>query len=129
MSKEEEEWRERGEREREREGGGEGERERGGGGLLSPRVQLAEVFMSVIMLLLVILHVHSGRQAEVCSLLQRLIWVSELSLNSHQNGAGLILRSPDQNGVSQAWYVVEIHHSGRKPSISHSTRWTVACGR
>ena len=24
---------------------------------------------------------------------------------------------PDQNGVSQAWYIVEIHHSGRKPSI------------
>ena len=27
-----------------------------------------------------------------------------------------ISRVPDQNGVSQA-YVVEIHHSGRKPSI------------
>ena len=25
-------------------------------------------------------------------------------------------RVPDQNGVSQAWYIVEIHHSGRKPS-------------
>ena len=24
-----------------------------------------------------------------------------------------ILRVPDQNGVSQAWYIVEIHHSGR----------------
>ena len=28
-----------------------------------------------------------------------------------------ISRVPDQNGVSQAWYIVEIHHSGRKPSI------------
>ena len=28
-----------------------------------------------------------------------------------------ISRVPDQNGVSQAWYIVEIHHSGREPSI------------
>ena len=28
-----------------------------------------------------------------------------------------ILRVPDQSSVSQAWYIVEIHHSGRKPSI------------
>ena len=28
-----------------------------------------------------------------------------------------ILRVSDQNGVSQARYIVEIHHSGRKPSI------------
>ena len=28
-----------------------------------------------------------------------------------------ISRVPNQNGVSQAWYLVEIHHSGRKPSI------------
>ena len=28
-----------------------------------------------------------------------------------------ISRVPEQNGVSQAWYIVEIHHSGRKPSI------------
>ena len=25
-------------------------------------------------------------------------------------------RVPDQNGVSQAWYIVEIHQSGRQPS-------------
>ena len=25
-------------------------------------------------------------------------------------------RVPDQNGVSQAWFIVEIHHSGQKPS-------------
>ena len=25
-------------------------------------------------------------------------------------------RVPDQNGVSQAWYIVEIHHSGWEPS-------------
>ena len=28
----------------------------------------------------------------------------------------LISRVPNQNGVSQAWYIVEIHHSGREPS-------------
>ena len=28
-----------------------------------------------------------------------------------------ISRVPDQNGVSQAGYIVEIHHSGREPSI------------
>ena len=28
-----------------------------------------------------------------------------------------ISKVPGQNGVSQAWYIVEIHHSGRKPSI------------
>ena len=26
-----------------------------------------------------------------------------------------ILRVPSQNGLSQAWYIAEIHHSGRKP--------------
>ena len=31
-----------------------------------------------------------------------------------------ISRVPDQNGVSQAWYIVEIYHSGRKPSIFSS---------
>ena len=31
--------------------------------------------------------------------------------------SALISRVPDQNGVSQAWYIVEIHHSGQKPSI------------
>ena len=25
-------------------------------------------------------------------------------------------RVPDQNGVSEAWYIAEIHHSGQKPS-------------
>ena len=25
-------------------------------------------------------------------------------------------RVPDQNGVSQAWYIAAIHQSGRKPS-------------
>ena len=29
---------------------------------------------------------------------------------------GLISRVPDQNGVSQACYTVEIHHSGPEPS-------------
>ena len=29
----------------------------------------------------------------------------------------VISRVPDQNGVSRVWYIAEIHHSGRKPSI------------
>ena len=32
--------------------------------------------------------------------------------------AQCISRVPDQNGVSQAWYIVEIHYSGRESSIS-----------
>ena len=35
--------------------------------------------------------------------------------------AASISRVPGQNGVSQAWYIVEIYHSGRKPSISTTT--------
>ena len=31
-----------------------------------------------------------------------------------------ISRVPGQNGVSRAWYIVEIHHSGWKPSICSS---------
>ena len=31
-----------------------------------------------------------------------------------------ISRVPDENGASQACYIVEIHHSGREPSISVS---------
>ena len=33
-----------------------------------------------------------------------------------------ISRVPDQNGVSQAGYIVEIYHSGRKPSIYKCNR-------
>ena len=36
-----------------------------------------------------------------------------------------ISRVPDQNGVSQAWYVVEIHHSGQEPS-KNFVGWTLA---
>ena len=32
--------------------------------------------------------------------------------------SAVILRVPGQNGVSQARYIAEIHHSGRKPSVS-----------
>ena len=32
-----------------------------------------------------------------------------------------ISRVPDQKGASQAWYIVEIHHSGREPSICSSS--------
>ena len=40
-----------------------------------------------------------------------------MSCMSHScHWLALILRIPDQNDVSQAWYVVEIYHSGRKPS-------------
>ena len=41
-----------------------------------------------------------------------------------------IMRVPDQNGVSQAWYIVEIHHSGRKPSIYIHVKcvtWPLTC--
>ena len=33
-----------------------------------------------------------------------------------------ISRVPSQNGVSQAWHTVKIHHSGREPSISYSSK-------
>ena len=38
----------------------------------------------------------------------------KLKKNSY---SGLISRVPNQNGVSQAWFIVEIHHSGPEPSI------------
>ena len=31
------------------------------------------------------------------------------------NNEGCISRVPDRNGVSQAWYIAEIHHSGQNP--------------
>ena len=34
-----------------------------------------------------------------------------------------MLRVPDQNGVSQTWYIVEIHRSGREPSMSDVNVW------
>ena len=36
---------------------------------------------------------------------------------SNHNNQPNISRVPDQNGVSQAWCIVEIHHSGGKPLI------------
>ena len=39
-----------------------------------------------------------------------------------------VSRVSNQNGVSQAWHIVKIHHSGRKPSISNTDyTWTWAC--
>ena len=38
-------------------------------------------------------------------------------LYEHANACMCISRVPSQNRVSQARYIVEIHHSGRKPSI------------
>ena len=42
-----------------------------------------------------------------------------------------ISRVPDQNGTSQAWYIVEMHHSGREPSIWYtyilSYMYALAC--
>ena len=32
-------------------------------------------------------------------------------------GCMYISRVPEQNGVSQAWYIVKIYHSGWKPSM------------
>ena len=37
--------------------------------------------------------------------------------NNNDYDVMMISRVPDQKGVSQAWYIVEIHHCGRKPSI------------
>ena len=45
---------------------------------------------------------HAGNTLEWClSFVEKYLW-----------------RVPGQNDVSQAWYIVEIHHSGRKPSLS-----------
>ena len=41
--------------------------------------------------------------------------------NVHVQTHTCISRVPDQNGVSQARYIVEIHHSGRKPLIYKHT--------
>ena len=41
----------------------------------------------------------------------------------------LILRVPDQNGVSQAWYTVEKHHSGWEPSIRNHDKYLCAFWR
>ena len=38
---------------------------------------------------------------------------------------GYISRVPDQNGVSQAWYVAELHHSGQKPSKFSFWSWII----
>ena len=37
--------------------------------------------------------------------------------NCQSNTYYCISRVPDRNGVSQAWYIVEMHHSGWKPWI------------
>ena len=37
--------------------------------------------------------------------------------SNHIYSGFFISRVPDQNGVSQAWYIVEIYRSGRKPLI------------
>ena len=38
-----------------------------------------------------------------------------------------ISRVPDHNGVSRAWYIEEIHHSGRKPSIYLMSVGAILC--
>ena len=38
------------------------------------------------------------------------------SKRRQQNNNNSNTRVPNKNGVSQAWYTIEIHHSGRKPS-------------
>ena len=45
------------------------------------------------------------------------LWLRCPSLERRIWGSISISRVPNQNGVSQAWYIVEIHHSGREPSI------------
>ena len=46
---------------------------------------------------------------------------AEFSSTNHHNKS----RVPNQNGVSQAWYIVEIHHSGREPS-KFNPNWFIA---
>ena len=46
----------------------------------------------------------------------KLFWISLIQA-FHYIASLLILMVPGQNGVSQAWYIVEIYHSCRKPSI------------
>ena len=42
-------------------------------------------------------------------------WMPLLSLSKEKSIIRL-MRVPDQNGVCQAWYIVEIHHAGWNPS-------------
>ena len=39
------------------------------------------------------------------------------SMRAFDSNIHIISRVPDQNGVSKAWYIEEMHHSGREPSI------------
>ena len=48
-------------------------------------------------------------------------YVTNISQEHLHNENHTILSVPDQNGVSQAWYIVQIHHSGQKPLIY--TQW------
>ena len=41
-------------------------------------------------------------------------------LCEHLSATACISRVPDQNGVSHASYIVEVHHSGRELSISRN---------
>ena len=51
----------------------------------------------------------------------RLLETNDFSVTQSMNLSFAVLkcisRVPNQNGVSQAWCIVQIHHSGRKPSI------------
>ena len=62
------------------------------------------------------LNVHSrsqgGRKAKTCAVIQ--LWSCMKQLGAL---VGCLSRVPDQNGVPQAWYIVELHHSGREPSL------------
>ena len=45
------------------------------------------------------------------------LFAQKLMCSSLEAKPRKIMRVPSQNGVSQAWHTVEIHHSGREPSI------------
>ena len=51
----------------------------------------------------------------------------DLHPSPHPSPSPVHLRVPDQNVVTLAWYIVEIHHSGLKPSISGRQGWHVVC--
>ena len=64
---------------------------------------------------------HSGWEPSICFCISCVYqWVCVcvcVCVRMHTCAHKHISRIPDQNGASQAWYIVEMHHSGRKPSI------------
>ena len=68
------------------------------------------------------MHYRVNKYVDLCMLLAHLklhwsvVETVTLSLCVPWASISNIPRVPNQNGVSQAWYIAEIHHSGREPS-------------